>query len=224
MKTPGTPSRFPDLFSKAMIFLLAALFLGGALAVPFYYETQTMWYKTGADRVMLRAGQLAGLFGLVLLTGQILLASRVGFFEHLYGRTRLLRWHQTNGVLIFCTVCSHVLLVLAPEGFDNLPIGKKYWPEMIGGVLFLLLFAMVVTSRFRSWFGLEYARWRMLHKPMGYLSLVLVFLHVRFVSESFARGLPRAVLIAVGIGLALFIGLVQVLRRTSGGNKSGSQS
>lgn len=215
MKAPGKPSRFPPHLYKIAVLLGAALLLGGALAVPFYYETQTMWYKVGADRVMLRSGQLAGLFALVLLIGQIVLALRLKLFEQLFGGSRLLRWHQMNGVLIFGAACSHVFLVLAPEGFDNLPIGKKYWPELIGGVLFLFLLTMVLTSRFRSWFKLEYARWRKLHKPMGYISLALVFSHVFFVSESFARGLPRTVLVTVGIGLALFIGLVQVRRRTS---------
>jgi predicted ferric reductase len=214
MKTPGKPYRFPPIFYKVAVLLGAALLLGGALAVPFYYETQTLWYKTGADKVMLRSGQLAGLFALVLLMGQILLALRVQFFEYLFKGARLMRWHQLNGVLIFFSACSHMLLVLAPEGFDNLPIGKKYWPEMIGGLLLLFLLTMVVTSRFRSWLQLEYARWRMLHRPMGYLSLVLGFCHVLFVSESFARGLPRTVLLTVGTGLALFIVLVQVRRWT----------
>jgi len=215
MKPPGKPSRFPAIWYKVLVVLGAAVLLGAALAVPFYYETQTLWYKVGADKVMLRTGQLAGLFALVLLIGQILLALRIQFFEHLFGGARLMRWHRINGVLIFFTACSHVLLVLAPEGFDNLPIGKKYWPEMIGGLLFLFLLTMVVTSRFRSWFKLEYARWRMLHKPMGYLSLVLVFSHVLFVSESFARGLPRTVLLTIGIGLALLIGVLQVRRWTT---------
>jgi predicted ferric reductase len=215
MKIPGKPYRFSTIFYKVVVLLGAALLLGGALAVPFYYETQTLWYKTGADKVMLRSAQLAGLFALVLLMGQILLALRVQFFEHLFGGARLMRWHQLNGVLIFFTACSHVLLVLAPEGFDNLPIGKKYWPEMIGGLLVLLLLTMVVTSRFRSWLQLEYGRWRMLHRPMGYLSMVFGFCHVLFVSESFTRGLPRTVLLTVGAGLALFIGLVLVRRRTT---------
>jgi predicted ferric reductase len=215
MKAPGKPSRFPTILSKVAVLLGAVLFLGAALAVPFFYETQTLWYKIGADKVMLRSGQLAGLLALVLLIGQIPLALRIQFFEHLFGGARLMRWHRINGVLIACAACSHVLLVLAPEGFDNLPIGKKYWPEMIGGLLLLFLLTMVVTSRFRSWFKLEYARWRMLHKPMGYFSLALVFSHVLFVSESFARGLPRAVLLTVGIGLALFIGGIQMIRRAT---------
>lgn len=222
MKTPGKPTRFPTILYKMMVFLGAALLLGSALAVPFYYETQTLWYKTGADKIMLRSAQLAGLFALFLLIGQILLALRAKFFEHLFGGVHLMRWHQLNGVLIFYTACCHVLLVLAPEGFDNLPIGKKYWPEMIGGLLFLFLFAMVVTSRFRSWLQLGYAQWRMLHRPMGYLSLVLVFCHALFVSESFARGLPRTVLLTVGTGLALFIGLVKARRWTSKGERIGS--
>lgn len=217
MKILGIPPQFSTIFCKVVVLFGAALLLGGALAVPFYYETQTLWYKTGADKVMLRSGQLAGLFVLVLLVGQILLALRVKFFEHLFGGARLMRWHQLNGVLIFFIACSHVLLVLAPEGFDNLPIGKKYWPEMIGGLLLLFLLTMVVTSRFRSWLQLGYARWRMLHRPMGYLSLVLGFCHVLFVSESFAGGLPRVVLLTVGTGLALFTGLVQVRRRISKG-------
>ena len=222
IKNPGGPSRFPAPLSKGLFVLGAAVLLGAALAVPFYYETQTLWYKVGADRVMLRTAQLVGLLALVLLIGQILLALRVQFFERLFGGARLMRWHRINGVLIACAACSHVLLVLAPEGFDNLPIGNKYWPEMIGGILFFFLLTMVLTSRFRSWFKLEYARWRMLHKPMGYLSLVLVFFHVLFVSESFTRGLPRTVLLTVGIALALLIGLVQMQRWTSKGENIGS--
>jgi predicted ferric reductase len=215
MKIPGMKPQLSTIFCKGGVLLGAALLLGGALAVPFYYETQTLWYKTGTDKVMLRSGQLAGLFALVVLIGQILLALRVHFIAHLFGGARLMRWHQLNGVLIFIVSCSHVLLVLAPEGFDNLPIGMKYWPEMMGGLLWLFLLIMVFTSLFRSWLHLEYARWRMLHRPLGYLSLVLVFCHVLFVSESFTRGLPRVVLLTLGAGLAMFIGLVQVRRRIS---------
>jgi len=198
---------------KVLILLGALALLAGALAVPFCYETQTLWYKIGVDKTMLLAGQLAGLLALVLLLGQILFVVRTKLLEDLFGSANLMRWHRITGVLIACAACSHVVLVLVPEGMDNLPIGKKYWPEMIGGLLFLLLLTTVVTSRFRTWFNLDYARWKMLHKPLGYISLVLVFIHVLFVSQSFAQGLPRAALLTVGTGLALFIGAVQAVRR-----------
>jgi predicted ferric reductase len=214
-KTPEKTAWLSANIYKVLIIFSVTVLLAGALAVPFYYETQTLWYKIGADKVILRTGQLAGLLALVLLMGQIPLALRIKILENLFGPAKVMRWHRMNGVLILCAASSHVFLVLLPEGIDNLPIGKKYWPEMIGGLLFLLLFTTVVTSRFRSWFKLEYSGWRRMHKPLGYFSLGLVFFHVLFVSESFAQGLPRAVLLILCAGLALFIGVIQTTRRIS---------
>jgi predicted ferric reductase len=186
------------------------VFLGAALAVPFYYETQTLWYKTGLNKVMLRAGQLAGLFTLVLLVLQIILALRGRFFEDLFGDVKnLLRWHRTNGVLIAGAALCHVILVLAPDGISNLPIGTKYWPEMVGEGLFLLLLATVLSSHFRAALRLDYTLWRRVHRPLGYLLLVLVLIHVLFVSESFTQGLPRIILLAVFAGLALLAVVVK---------------
>ena len=96
-----------------------------ALAVPFVYETQTLWYKTGLNKIMLRAGQMAGLVALVLLFGQIVLALRLHQLEAIFGSARLVRWHQVNGGLIALAALAHVLLILAPEGLTNLPLGKN---------------------------------------------------------------------------------------------------
>jgi predicted ferric reductase len=194
---------------RLLIILGIAVLLGGAFTVPFYYETQTLWYKVGGDKFMLRAGQLAGLLTLVLLMLQIIVALRVKFFENLFGGEQLMRWHRINGVFIACTALSHVVLVLVPEGLNNLPIGKKYWPEMIGELLFLLIFITVVSSHFRSLLRLDYATWKMLHRPLGYLAIVLVFLHALFVSDSFTHVFPRVLLLIIFAGLALFIGVVQ---------------
>jgi len=208
----GTPSRFPANVFRAFVMLAAGALLAAAASVPFCYETQTLWYKTGIDKVLLRAGQLAGLLALVLLLGQILLVLRIRFGEILFGGARLLRWHRRNGVLLFLTACSHLVLVLAPEGFDNLPIGRKHWPEMTGGLLLLLLLITVCTSQFRAWLRLDYGRWLLLHKPSGSLALVLATVHVLFVSESFGQGLPRAALLTIVSGLAVLIVAVQVGR------------
>ncbi len=197
---------------RSLIMLGIALLLGGALAVPFYYETQTLWYKVGPDKILLRAGQLAGMLTLVLLMLQIIVAQRVSFIENLFGSAHLMRWHRINGVLVACTALIHVVLVLAPEGMNNLPIGKKYLPEMIGELLFLMILITVVSSHCRSLLRLDYATWRMVHRPLGYFALVLVFIHVFFVSESFTHILPRSLLIVIFAGLALFTGVIQRTR------------
>ena len=169
---------------------------GGALSIPFIYESQTLWYKIGADKTMLRAGQIAGLLAVILLFVQIILAVRGKFLQELFGLPSLMRWHRVNGVLTFVLALCHVTLVLVPEGILNLPIGMKYWPEMVGAILFLIIFSMVISSQFRQQLGFAYARWRVIHKLLGYSTLVPVTIHVLFASESFKHFGPRTGLIA----------------------------
>ncbi len=209
--SPKTTSPFRKKIYRLLVLLGFAVFLSGALAVPFFYETQTLWYKTGTDKIMLRTGQLAGLLALVQLIVQVILSLRGSFIENLFSRADMMRWHRANGILIACAAFIHVLLVLAPEGFGNLPIGKKHWPEMTGGGLFLFILITVLSSRFRSALKWDYTRWRMVHKPSGYVILVLVLIHVLFVSESFEQGVPRVVLLTVFSGAALFVAVVKTM-------------
>jgi DMSO/TMAO reductase YedYZ heme-binding membrane subunit len=188
-----------QLIRNLRISCIAALLIvviGGALSIPFIYESQTLWYKIGVDKTMLRAGQIAGLLAVILLFVQIILAVRGKFLQELFGLPSLMRWHRINGVLVFVLVLCHVILVLVPEGILNLPIGMKYWPEMVGAILFLIIFSMVISSQFRQQLGFAYVRWRTIHKSLGYLALVLVAIHVLFVSESFEHSIPRTGLIA----------------------------
>jgi predicted ferric reductase len=210
--SPSQVSEFPMNVYRVLVLLGVAVLLGLAFAVPFYYETESLWYKLGADKVVLRTGQLAGLLTLVLLILQILLSLRARFLEHLFGGANLIRWHRANGILIACIAVSHVLLVLAPEGFANLPIGKKYWPEMVGGLVFLLLQTTVLLSQFRAALHLEYKKWRTIHQPLGYLVLALVLIHVLFVSDSFAQGAPRLLLLLLFGGVTLSVVLVKAGR------------
>ena len=213
---PLVNTPLPQSTYRILLIFWFLVFMGGSLSVPFYFETQTLWYKTGLDKVMLRAGQLAGLFTLDLLVLQIVLALRGRFFEDLFGGVKnMLHWHRTNGVFIACAALCHVVLVLAPEGISNLPIGAKYWPEMVGEGLFLLLLVTVFSSRFRTALRLDYKIWRTVHRPLGYLLLVLVFIHVLFVSESFKQGLPRIILLAVFAGLVLVAAIVKRGSRNS---------
>lgn len=211
--TPQKPSPPSTRPGKVLVLLAGAALFASALALPFFYETQTLWYKTGIDKAMLRAGHVLGMLALVLLLTQILLAVRVGLLERLFGTATLLRWHRANGVLIVLAAAGHVALVQLPEGLGNLPIGWKYWPEMTGGLLFMLLLVTVVISRYRAGLHIDFTRWRQLHRPAGYLALALVCIHVLFVSDAFAQGLPRAALIAVFLLLAVIVAFTLWARR-----------
>jgi predicted ferric reductase len=197
---------------RILLYCCFAAILATALSVPFYYQSDTLWYKTGVGRVMLLTGQMAGLLTLVLLLVQILLSLRLGLLANLFGTANLLRWHRINGIIVACSAACHALFVLAPDGIFNLPFGKRYWPQMIGEGLFLIILTTVISSHFRAALRLEYKFWRSIHKPLGYLILIVVPIHVLFVSDSFRGGVPREVLIAVFTGLALLIITVKTFR------------
>lgn len=190
------------------------LFTAGALSIPFVYESTTLWYKIGLDKTVLRAGQLAGMLALVLLFIQILLAARGRVLIDVFGLAAVMRWHRLNGLLIGLAAVVHVVLVLAPEGFGNLPIGFKHWPEMVGAWLLISILFMVVSSHFRERLGLDYKKWRSIHKPIGYLVPLFFLVHVLFVSDSFDKFLPKTALLTTFV---IGLGLVVLSKKNGGG-------
>ena len=199
--------------SCVVVFFIAVV--TGTLFIPFVYESQTLWYKIGVDKTMLRAGEIAGLLAVILLFLQILLGVRGNFLQELFGIPSLIRWHRLNGLFILVLVLSHVTFVLLPEGILNLPFGVKYWPEMVGELLFLVVISMVLSSWFRQNLGFDYIRWRTVHKLLGHCAPVLVVIHVLFVSESFESGLPRAGLLVavVAVTIAVFRAKIDAFRK-----------
>ncbi|MFT5697930.1 MAG: putative ferric reductase [Desulforhopalus sp.] len=182
-----------DLWKKTTVVIIFLLALVSALSLPYTYESQTLWYKFGLDKTILRTGQLAGMLALTLLFTQIVLAVGGPFLEKGFGLKNIMSWHRTNGVLILFFALTHVFLILVPEGLANLPIGKKFWPEMVGSLLLWILVVMVISSRYRAGLKLDYRRWRSIHKPLGYLAIFLVVIHVLYVSDSFEQVVPRRI-------------------------------
>ena len=68
---------------------------------------------------------------------------------------------------------------------------------MVGAALFVIIAALVASSYYRPQLRLPFAAWRAIHKPAGYLALLLVTIHVLFVSESFEQPVPRISLLIV---------------------------
>jgi len=199
--------------NKCILVFLFFVALASAIGLPFVYESQTLWYKIGLDKTMLRAGQLSGMIALTLLFTQVLLAVGGSFLQNAFGLKNLMGWHRAGGVLIVFFALTHVVLILIPEGLTNLPIGKKFWPEMVGSLLLWVLVAMVISSRYREKLKLNYKRWRALHKPLGYLATFLVVIHVLYVSDSFEQTLPRNILIVTFMLVLVRVGWVRVSAR-----------
>lgn len=175
----------------------AVIVASTVLAIPGYYETMTLWYKTGVDRTMLLAGQYVGLAALILIYLQVVMGVHGSVMGRIFGHANAVRFHRINGAVIAGAATAHVLLVLIPEGLSNLPLGKKFWPEMIGAALFLMIILQSFTSLFRTTLQLPFRIWSRFHKPAGYLAVVLVTVHVLFVSDSFEHPIPRILVAAL---------------------------
>jgi predicted ferric reductase len=201
--TKADPARLKLYRGLIIGFLL--LVICGALSIPFVYQSQTLWYKIGLDKTMLLAGQLAGLLAAVLLLVQILLAVRGKFLREVFGLAALMRWHRTNGIIVSFLAISHIALVLMPEGLTNFPIGLKYWPEMVGSLLVWIILSMAISSLFREKLGLNYKRWKTIHKLLGYLVILFLAVHVLFVSDSFEQTVPRVALLTTFIAVVVFV-------------------
>jgi predicted ferric reductase len=195
---------------RSLVIGFLLLVMGGALSIPFVYESQTLWYQRGIEKIMLRGGQMAGLLAATLLFVQILLAARGKLLKKLFGVADLMQWHRANGIIISLLAVSHVILVLAPDGLTNLPIGKKYWPEMVGSLLLWIILSMAISSQFREKLGLDYKRWRAIHKMLGYLIILLIVVHVLFVSDSFEHAVPRAALFTTLLGVLVSVFLSKI--------------
>ncbi len=195
--------------------LVPAGLLVATLAVPFVYETQTLWYKSGSDKTLLRLGQLVGLLAVYLLFLQLLLGARVPPLASLYGTATLLRLHQRNGLFLALLAISHATLILLAEGLLP-PLAWKFWPELVGVFLLAILLLTVLLSRFREQLRLPYRPWRVFHRGVGWLALPLATVHVLFVSESFAAGLPRYLLLLLAAGVAVWLLAARLTLRRGG--------
>ena len=203
--SPVKPNPAKLKLYRGLVIVVLFLVISGALSIPFVYESQTLWYKVGLDKTMLRGGQLVGLLAAVLLLVQIMLAARGKLLKELFGISVLMRWHRVNGIIVSLLASIHVSLVIVPEGVTNLPIGLKFWPEMVGSLLLWVLLSMVISSQFRQKWGLNYKRWKAIHKLLGCLVIIFLAVHVLFVSDSFEHVVPRAAFLTIFVAVVVLV-------------------
>ncbi len=192
-RTP--PERYTKKQQAVILATLILAVLSGAASLPFFYESTTLWYKLGFDRSLLLSGQVIGVITVVLLGYQLLLAARLSVFDRIIGIQRIYKFHRLIGLLIMLLALAHALLILIPEGLNNLPIGWKYWPEAIGFISLILLCLNVAAGFYRAYMRIRIQTWRFFHGLIGYTIFLALNIHVLFVSTSFAQGIPRYALV-----------------------------
>ena len=186
--------------------MLAFLLLAGGWSIPFAYESSSILYKFGTEKILLRSGKVIGITIALLVFYQILLASRLKFLERFYSSKRLITLHRINGIVITLLVLVHPILIKASENFIPYTLDKKYVPEFIGISLLLVILSVSVTAIFRNFFIIAYDKWLFLHRLGVTMAISILPLHILLVSDTFKSG-PLRIAALIIFGLNLFFGI-----------------
>ncbi len=176
--------------SKFIIGLILLAVLGVACTIPFYFESPSIYYKTGIDKFMLRTGKILGIMAAMLMSFQLILIGRFSALDKIWGLKKLFQYHRNNGLAILIIALIHPLLILGADHFVLFPLKFKYWPEFIGILLLALLILFVGISHWQKKLGIDYKIWRGLHKQIAPGIFLLMFVHVFNVSRTFESGIP----------------------------------
>ncbi len=199
----------PEIKKWSRIILQIGVLAGGvvlmavAASIPFLFESPSLYYKMGMDKIFLRTGKVMGPIGALLMFSQALHISRFQFLENLFSLKGLYRFHRISGKLIAVLVILHPFFIMAAENFTFFPFEKRYWPEFVGMGLVLLILGVVIISVWQSGLGISRNTWQGLHRWLTPVIVLFLFVHILFVSESFSTGWPRAGLFLVGGGAVL---------------------
>jgi predicted ferric reductase len=205
-KLPTIPSSRERFLKSGLLFAVALLLLTGALCIPFLFESLSIKYKFGFDKTLLRTGKLLGLGAAVLLLFQLLLGARFKFLDRIFTLPRVFAMHRINGGIIALLALLHPVFILWPEDFTLPPMKLEYWPQAAGFLLLLGICLQAGVSLGRQRLNIAFGRWRTFHRYIGTAIILLMVLHVLFVSETFAAGLPRtALLVTTGVCTLLFV-------------------
>ncbi len=177
----------------ALIFLLV---IAGAASIPFFFESSSILYKFGVDRVLLLTGQVLGLVAGCLLLIQVILAARLKFLDRVLGLDRLFRYHRLSGIIIAVMVIIHPITIFIADDRISIPLQWRYWPEFVGLFLMLLIIIMVVTSVWRIGLGLAFHRWWPIHRWAAIIAVIAFGVHVLSVNDTFKQRLPQMLAIA----------------------------
>jgi predicted ferric reductase len=174
----------------------ATLVLVGAMSIPFFFESPSMWYKFGLAKALLRTGKMIGLAAATLIFFQLIQAARLKVLDRIFSLPGLVRSHRLSAIFILLLAVVHPILVLASGKKLFIPLELRYWPEWVGVVLLTLIVIQFSVSQWRRTFRITFHRWLLWHRCVGDFILGLVILHILFVSETFSEeGFPRTVVL-----------------------------
>ncbi len=192
--------------------VIAALFIAGAIYVPFLFESQTLRYQFDLARDMLLTGQVMGTTAGALLLIQLVLISRVKFLDRVFSINRLLLLHRINAVIILLLAAFHLILILSSLGKEILAPEIRQWPAFAGLFLIIMLTGVVLSGIFRGFTRIKYQYWIFFHRIFTPVTILILCVHIYFVSDTFHYDNAQLFILCF-YSAAIFIYIILRIRR-----------
>jgi predicted ferric reductase len=152
---------------------------------------------------LVAAGKSAALVAATLLMFQFVLSARLKTLDRLFGIHRLLRLHSITGPTAAVLALSHPFLIYGSKVYGGRETLAELWPQLLGGVVLLILATIAATTLGRSFLGLPYERWKRIHQ-LAFVTVVLLAVHALILGGDLKSGWPRILFLGLlGMYLAL---------------------
>jgi predicted ferric reductase len=173
-----------------------------------------------APEVLLVAGRLAALLGVIGLLFQLMLIGRVKWLERRFGLDKLIRVHHLNGLFALGALGAHPILITAGHAMKA---RVSFWVQLndfmasgsalpLAAAGWLLLFILGAASLGPVRRRMRYEHWYAIHLT-AYVAMLLAFLHQTTLGRDFTRS---HVLVTLWFGLYSFVAANLIVFRLLG--------
>jgi predicted ferric reductase len=132
-------------------------------------------------------GKGAALVGFTLVGLQVVLAGRFKFLDRPFGLDMVTFFHQRIAVFaVLLLICHPIFLAIGERSFHLFSFNTG-WPVNLGKLTLVVLIFAVLFAMYFGKLGVEYQRWRRLHKFM-ILIPILGFAHSYWIGTDLQRG------------------------------------
>lgn len=179
--------------------VLARLLLGLAALGNLMFLSILLFRSASYSDPLILAGRTLGLFGALLMAGQLVLVARLPWLDRRIGMDRLTSWHRRTGFTLLCLVLAHVGCVVmgysAASGTSPvaqvLDLSRTY-DGVLRAIVAVWLFVVVGVSSARfARRRMPYEVWHVVHL-VTYAAVLLAFTHQLAVGTTFATS-PAAI-------------------------------
>ncbi|MFW6161324.1 MAG: ferric reductase-like transmembrane domain-containing protein [Planctomycetota bacterium] len=114
--------------------------------------------------------------GFALLALQVALSARLRWADRPFGLDRVMRWHKRAALVACLLLLAHPVLLAVGMGNAFLFGFETSWQVWLGKAALALMLVVVFVALYFPQLGLDYQRWRLMHKG-AVVVVVLGFLH-----------------------------------------------